>query len=196
MNVNLERIGAGAFDYDFGALDDTDNPLTKSYLNMMYGDVPSPSVAQGSRCANALFPSYTAFGNPSRSRVFFVSMTRWFPGLLTWIYRNSSSPAMQALRRNKAEAFSVARMLLDSKRQELEDGAPGRDIMSLLGLLLSLLILFVWSLRASPSVKASTSVSQHPDRGLTDEEIISQVRSALFLIITLISPHSLPAVRS
>jgi len=29
------RIGAGAFEYDFGALDDTDNPLTKSHLNLM-----------------------------------------------------------------------------------------------------------------------------------------------------------------
>ena len=28
----FERIGAGAFEYDFGALDDADNPLTKSYL--------------------------------------------------------------------------------------------------------------------------------------------------------------------
>ena len=32
----LKRIGAGAFGYDFGALDDTDNPLTKSYQNLVY----------------------------------------------------------------------------------------------------------------------------------------------------------------
>jgi len=30
-----QRVGAGAFEYDFGALDETDNPLTKSYTNLM-----------------------------------------------------------------------------------------------------------------------------------------------------------------
>ena len=35
-NSSLTRIGAGAFEYDFGALDDSDNPLTKSYRNLMY----------------------------------------------------------------------------------------------------------------------------------------------------------------
>ena len=36
----LERIGAGAFEYDFGALDDADDPFTKSYTNLLY-DYPS-----------------------------------------------------------------------------------------------------------------------------------------------------------
>ena len=36
MDRSLERIGAGAFEYDFGALDDADNPLTKSYLGLAY----------------------------------------------------------------------------------------------------------------------------------------------------------------
>ena len=34
------RIGAGAFEYDFGALEDTDNKFTKSYTNMTYGSLP------------------------------------------------------------------------------------------------------------------------------------------------------------
>ena len=38
------RIGAGAFEYDFGALDDTDNPLTRSYLNLMCDYLPFPSI--------------------------------------------------------------------------------------------------------------------------------------------------------
>ena len=37
MGEYLERIGAGAFEYDFGALDDADNPLTKSYWGLLYG---------------------------------------------------------------------------------------------------------------------------------------------------------------
>jgi len=31
-----QSIGAAAFEYHFEALDDTDNPLTKSYLGLMY----------------------------------------------------------------------------------------------------------------------------------------------------------------
>ena len=40
---------------------------------------------------------------------------------------------MQKLRRNKDEAHSTARKLLDSKRQELEGGVSRRDVLSLLG---------------------------------------------------------------
>ena len=36
VTLPFERIGSGAFDYDFGALDGADNPLTKSYTNVMY----------------------------------------------------------------------------------------------------------------------------------------------------------------
>ena len=57
VNSPLERIGAGAFEYDFGALDETDNPFTKSYQNLLYDHLPSSSVVQGSRCANRLTSS-------------------------------------------------------------------------------------------------------------------------------------------
>ena len=36
MVLFLKRFGTGAFDYDFGALDEKDNQLTKSYMNVMY----------------------------------------------------------------------------------------------------------------------------------------------------------------
>ena len=49
-----KRIGAGAFDYDFGALDDTDNPLTKSYLNLMCDHTPLSSIFRGSHRADYL----------------------------------------------------------------------------------------------------------------------------------------------
>lgn len=45
--LSLNRIGAGAFDYDFGALDDADNPLTKSSLNIMYDHPPPLSTING-----------------------------------------------------------------------------------------------------------------------------------------------------
>jgi len=61
----------------------------------------------------------------------------WFPGLITWLFNNSSDPGMQNLRRNKDLGLSVAQKLLDSKRQEFKDGVTRKDVMSLLGLLLS-----------------------------------------------------------
>ena len=54
VNSPLERIGAGAFEYDFGALDETDNPFTKSYTNLLYDYPPSSSAVQGSHHTNFL----------------------------------------------------------------------------------------------------------------------------------------------
>ena len=55
---------------------------------------------------------------------------------MTWVYDNFKYSGMQKIRQNKEEAHRVARKLLDSKRQELKDGTPRKDVMSLLGLLL------------------------------------------------------------
>ena len=65
---------------------------------------------------------------------FFMAITGWFPGLITRLFDNSSDPGMQNLRRNKEQGRIIARKLLDSKRQELKDGAARKDVMSLLGL--------------------------------------------------------------
>ena len=42
-HLSETRIGAGALDYDFGALKDADNKLTKSYENLAYGHSSSTS---------------------------------------------------------------------------------------------------------------------------------------------------------
>jgi len=63
-----------------------------------------------------------------------MSITGWFPGLLTWIFNNSSRPGLMNLRRNMDLGRSIARQLLESKRRELKDGAARKDVMSLLGL--------------------------------------------------------------
>ena len=55
VSVSLKRIGSGALDYDFGALDNADNPFTKSYMNLVYDRLLSvSSVVRGSRRANRL----------------------------------------------------------------------------------------------------------------------------------------------
>ena len=97
-----------------------------------------------------------------------------FPILIKLLYNYSDDPGMQKLRKNKDEVRLVAQKLLDSKRQELVDGTPRKDVMSLLGSSL-LPPVSVWLLRTSLSpVKASDS--QRQGRGLSDEEILSQVQ--------------------
>jgi len=105
-----------------------------------------------------------------------MSVAGWFPGLLPWLFDNSSDPGMRKLQRNKEEAHSVAQELLDAKRQELKAGIPRKDLMSLLGSLFpfSLQFLFVWLSMTPLQVKARDS--QREGWRLTDEEVISQVR--------------------
>ena len=132
-----KRFGTGAFDYDFGALDEKDNELTKSYMNVMYGRprwtfaVPVPLIT------SSLFSSFMSFGVPSRLFIFLMCVAGWFPGLLPWLCDNSNDPGMKNLRWNKVSAHTVARELVDSKRQELKAGTPRKDLMSMLGSLLS-----------------------------------------------------------
>jgi len=54
VNLSLIRIGAGAFAYNFGALDDADNPLTKSYMNVAYDHLYSASAVRVVSRANLL----------------------------------------------------------------------------------------------------------------------------------------------
>ena len=82
---------------------------------------------------------------------------------------------MKKVRQNGVEAHAVAKRLLDSKRQELKDGVPRKDIMSLLGSLLRSFFLFFYVIVEGVS-PVQTSVSQREDRRLTDDEIMAQVR--------------------
>ena len=69
--------------------------------------------------------------------------------MLPWLCDQSNTPGMQNLRRNKVEAHSVARELVDSKREELRAGTPRKDLMSMLGSSpLAPLPLLAWLLRA------------------------------------------------
>ena len=59
---------------------------------------------------------------------------------------------MRNIQQNRDQARKVAQELLNAKRQELKAGAPGKDIMSLLGSLsLHLLLSFTRLLRVSLS---------------------------------------------
>ena len=103
-----------------------------------------------------------------------MAITKWLPGLLTWVYDNSSDPGMQKLRLNKDQTHDIARKLLDSKRREVKAGTARKDIMSLLGLLVPSRFCLRGIDGLSTPVKASDS--QRQDWRLSDEEIIPQVR--------------------
>lgn len=107
----LDAIGAGAFDYNFGALENSDNKFTKSYGSLSFG----------------------AFGNPSKNDVFMLDAFQWLPkGFGAWFYGADNSPGMVRLRENKKCAQEVAAKLIEEKRQELKDGTSRKDVLSLL----------------------------------------------------------------
>ncbi|KAF9778997.1 cytochrome P450 [Thelephora terrestris] len=104
--ATLDAIGTGAFDYDFGALENTDNRLTKSF---------------------------NAFGPPSKGRGLIMDLLKWAPkGLGAWLTDRSKSPGMIKLRENKTYAHEVASKLIKEKKQEMKDGTSGKDFLSLL----------------------------------------------------------------
>ena len=51
-----KRFGTGAFDYDFGALDEKDNQLTKSYMNVMYDRLQTSAVQYSCHANHSSFP--------------------------------------------------------------------------------------------------------------------------------------------
>ena len=128
------RIGTGAFEYEFGALDGSDNLLANTYSNLLR--VSTTQLQQISLLT--VFYSHEAFGNPPKELLFFKDVMDWFPsGFLTWFFEKSQSLGQTKLQQNRDEAHRVARVLIDAKREELKAGTSRRDLMSLLGSLLS-----------------------------------------------------------
>jgi len=102
----------GAFDYEFGALDDLDNPLTKSYMDLVY----------------------SMFGEMSRGQVLFMNLLWRLPGwFVRHTFETASDPALMKARENRDEVHRVARELIEQKRQEMLVGQSEKDVLSLLG---------------------------------------------------------------
>jgi len=102
----------GAFDYEFGALDNLDNPLTKSYTDLVY----------------------STFGVMTRGQVLFMGLCRHLPGwLIRPMFEAGSGPVLQKVRENRDHAHRVARDLIEQKRQEMVVGQSKKDVLSLLG---------------------------------------------------------------
>lgn len=117
-------------DYDFGALENTDNKLTKSYANLMYGSLTF--------CCGVIvtidFHSFNVLGKPSKRRLFMMDSFKWAPkGFGSWLLDKNESPGIVRLRENKTYTRDVAAKLIEEKKKELKDGTSRRDLLSLLG---------------------------------------------------------------
>jgi len=113
--INDERLRyppPGAFDYEFGALDDLDNPLTKSYMDLVY----------------------SMFGEMSREQVLFMNLLWHLPGwFIRYTFEKGSDPALEKARENRNHVHRVASELIEQKRQEMLVGQSEKDVLSLLG---------------------------------------------------------------
>lgn len=93
-------------------MDGLDNPLTKSYTDIVY----------------------STFGAPSRGQLLFMNLCRYIPGrVIRYIFETGSDPGLQKARENRVHAHRVARELIQQKREEMAVGRSEKDILSLLG---------------------------------------------------------------
>ncbi|KAK0196691.1 cytochrome P450 [Armillaria mellea] len=110
--ATLDAIGEAAFDYQFGALDDSATPLANAYTNMLFD----------------IFAVAT-----DNSTLLFSLMESWLPG---WVVRlfveKAPIKGLEHLRMSYDLTRQVAKQLLNEKYEALAADKPKRDIMSLL----------------------------------------------------------------
>jgi len=112
--ASLYPLGSppGAFDYEFGALDNLDNPLTESYTDL----------------------EYSTFGEMTRGQTLFMNLCRHLPGwLVRRTYEAGSGTTLQRARENRDHVHRIAKELIEQKRQEMVVGQSENDILSVLG---------------------------------------------------------------
>ena len=108
----LRYTPPGAFDYEFGALDGLDNPLTKSYTDL----------------------AYSTFGGMTRGRMLFMNLYRRLPGwFVRYTFEAALGASLQKAKENRDHVHRVARELIEQKRKEVVVGQPEKDVLSLLG---------------------------------------------------------------
>ncbi|KAK0436857.1 cytochrome P450 [Armillaria borealis] len=107
----LDAIGEAAFDYQFGALDNLDNPLAKAYTNLMFD----------------------TFGLPTKPAILSLSIMDNLPyDLAGFIMGNSRSARLVHAHKTNKLSTVVAKDLVMEKSKALLEGDGRRDIMSML----------------------------------------------------------------
>ncbi|KAK0475531.1 cytochrome P450 [Armillaria novae-zelandiae] len=109
--ATLDAIGEAAFNYPFGALDDSAKPLTKAYTNM----------------------AFDTFAAATNNSTLSLCLMDWLP---RWIVRFLVDKApvkrLEHLRKTHDLTLRVAKQLLNQKYEALAADKPKKDIMSLL----------------------------------------------------------------
>ncbi|KAK0505319.1 cytochrome P450 [Armillaria luteobubalina] len=109
--ATLDAIGEAAFNYPFGALDNSAKPLTKAYTNM----------------------AFNTFAAATDNSTLSLCLMDWLP---RWIVRFLVDKApvkrLEHLRKTHDLTLQVARQLLNEKYEALAADKPTKDIMSLL----------------------------------------------------------------
>ncbi|PBK73356.1 cytochrome P450 [Armillaria solidipes] len=107
----LDAIGEAAFDYQFGALDDSANPLTIAYTNMFFD----------------MFA--VATDNSTLSLCLMERLPRW---VVRFFVQKVPIKRLEHVRMTHDLTGEVAKQLLSEKYEALAAEAPKKDIMSLL----------------------------------------------------------------
>ena len=118
------------FEYDFGALDELDNPVTRTYLNLVYAfllhNLPYSLTNPGWTCRSSAFGT-----KPPPVQMFVSDAAQYFPsGIITWLFERDKKPGSVKIRENRRQAHAVARTLIDEKRENMRNGDQGKDVLS------------------------------------------------------------------
>ena len=137
-------------------MDNLDNPLTKSYTDLVY----------------------STLGAPSPGQLLFINTCDHIPSrVLRYLLESAADPALQKARENRGYAHRVARELIQQKRQEVAAGQSERDVLSLLGACRHSPGREEMRLNGRSAVKANDS--QDEQSKLQDDEIVAQVRTLM-----------------
>lgn len=108
--ATLDAIGYAAFDYSFGALDDSGNQLTKAYSNLFF----------------------YIFGIPTKAAILALSiMDHLPPAVVAFLMWNFPGRLSHAMLSNKLST-AIAKDLVKEKSEAQLEGKGRRDVMSLL----------------------------------------------------------------
>ncbi|KAL4269205.1 Cytochrome P450 superfamily protein [Pleurotus pulmonarius] len=107
----LDAIGEAAFDYQFGAMENAETPLSLAYFGLLA----------------------KTFGSLTDSAIFVQNLWAYLPAKCLRIVSNySPGLTLKHARSTERIATDVAKKLIQTKTEELRHGAGNRDIMSLL----------------------------------------------------------------
>jgi hypothetical protein len=129
-HAGCEALSSAAFEYEFGALERLDNPVTETYLNLMY-------------VSGLVHHAFSNLGRTYRDsalgtkmppvQIFVADAGQYLPyGAVTWLFEKDDRPGSVKIRENRKQAHAVARKLIDAKRENILNGEQGKDVLSLL----------------------------------------------------------------